>query len=77
MRAAVEHVGREDRHQHGVGHADQAHEREQQDDGADRREPERVAESFGDLLARTRQPARGRGAGRSIRIISSATMTAT
>ncbi len=58
MRAAVEDVGREDGHQHRVGHADEADERDEQDDRADRREAEGVAVALPELRHRLPRPGR-------------------
>ena len=45
----MQHVGGHHRHQHRVGHAHEADQRQQQQDGADGREPEGVADPVGQL----------------------------
>ena len=74
VRPAVEHGRGKDRHQHRVRHADQADQRQQQDDRADRPEAERVVPAFDEQLSR---PWTGAGRTRrgAIRIASSEAMT--
>ena len=74
VRAAVEHLRGEDRHEHDEGHSHEADDREEAEDGADGEEVDDVGPAFAELLEHG-----GGGAfegGGCTRIMSSETMTA-